>query len=210
MNYEKLYNHLIERAKGRINVGYTESHHIVPRCLGGTDDLLNLVDLTAREHYVAHILLAKIHGGTLWHAVNLMGRLKKYSNRQYERARIEHSRLLSIQNKRTKSRPKEKRHYKCANCMSGLIYEEFCHHNPKPHYYCNPRCRNIFVAQHRNKPVGNRKTKADRRTSWNKGLKNPNAAENGRKGSAKLSAKAKGRKRLYKDDGTRTWQYPEE
>jgi hypothetical protein len=39
---------------------YTEQHHIVPRSFGGSDDISNLVKLTAREHYVAHLLLWKI------------------------------------------------------------------------------------------------------------------------------------------------------
>lgn len=34
-------------------------HHIVPRCIGGTDDESNLISLTYREHYIAHALLAK-------------------------------------------------------------------------------------------------------------------------------------------------------
>jgi hypothetical protein len=41
-----------------------------------------------------------------------------------------------------------------------------------------------------------------------KGKPNPQAADNARKGAAKLSAIAKGRTRLYKEDGTWTWQYP--
>lgn len=47
------------------------------------------------------------------------------------------------------------------------------------------------------------------RSSWNKGLENPHAANNARKGAKKMSEKAKGRKRLYKEDGSWTWQYPE-
>jgi hypothetical protein len=33
-------------------------HHIVPKCLKGTDDPSNLTKLTYREHYLAHCLLA--------------------------------------------------------------------------------------------------------------------------------------------------------
>ena len=40
---------------------YCEEHHIVPRSLGGYDTKENLVLLTAREHFVAHLLLAKIY-----------------------------------------------------------------------------------------------------------------------------------------------------
>jgi hypothetical protein len=61
MNYKKIYDSLIERGKNRILVEYGEKHHIVPRCLGGTDDKTNLVKLTPEEHYVAHQLLVKIY-----------------------------------------------------------------------------------------------------------------------------------------------------
>ena len=40
---------------------FGEVHHIIPRCLGGTDDKINLVKLTPEEHYVAHQLLVKIY-----------------------------------------------------------------------------------------------------------------------------------------------------
>ena len=61
MNYEAIYNSLIERGRYRKLAGYTESHHIVPRCMGGKDDRDNLVDLSPEEHYLAHQLLIKIH-----------------------------------------------------------------------------------------------------------------------------------------------------
>jgi DNA-directed RNA polymerase subunit RPC12/RpoP len=206
MNYVTHYTSLIERAKLRKLDCYKESHHIVPKSLGGTNDPSNLVDLTAREHYIAHILLAKIHGGTLWHAVNLMGRLKKYSNRCYEKARIEHSKLLSEQNRRTKTKPKENRHYKCSNCGTDLVYNEFCHHPSKEHYYCNATCRNQYIAKVRPSQIG--RTHNRTAQAWNKGLPNPTSANNARKGAAKLSDKVKGRTRLYREDGSWTWQYP--
>lgn len=34
-----------------------ETHHMVPRCMGGSDDPDNLVELTLREHYLAHWML---------------------------------------------------------------------------------------------------------------------------------------------------------
>jgi hypothetical protein len=61
MNYEKHYSLLIERARVRQFDGYTEKHHVVPKCMGGTDDASNLVSLTPEEHYVAHQLLVKMH-----------------------------------------------------------------------------------------------------------------------------------------------------
>ena len=61
MNYQEHYDRLISRARGRKLDCYTESHHIIPRCMNGTDDKNNLVELTAREHFIAHILLVKIY-----------------------------------------------------------------------------------------------------------------------------------------------------
>jgi hypothetical protein len=63
MNYSLHYNKLIARARNRIIDEFTESHHIIPRCMGGTDDLSNIVDLTPEEHYLAHQLLVKIYPG---------------------------------------------------------------------------------------------------------------------------------------------------
>ena len=61
MNYTGHYNRLIERSQTRVLSGYKENHHIIPKCLGGTDIASNLVELTAEEHFVAHQLLVKIH-----------------------------------------------------------------------------------------------------------------------------------------------------
>ena len=61
MDYQHHYDVLIVRSCGRILENYTERHHIVPRCMGGTDDSINLVDLTPEEHFLAHQLLVKIH-----------------------------------------------------------------------------------------------------------------------------------------------------
>jgi len=73
MDYIKHYTLLIQRARGRSLSGYYEVHHIIPKCLGGTDEKSNLVDLTPEEHFLAHILLAKIHNHPkLWTAVHMM------------------------------------------------------------------------------------------------------------------------------------------
>lgn len=61
MNYQNIYDSLIQRAKNRSLVGYSETHHIIPRCMGGKDDKYNLVELTPEEHYLAHQLLVKIY-----------------------------------------------------------------------------------------------------------------------------------------------------
>lgn len=65
MQYQKIYTNIVERAKSRQLEGYCEKHHIIPRCLGGTDDKDNLVKLTYREHFLCHKLLCKIYPGNL-------------------------------------------------------------------------------------------------------------------------------------------------
>jgi hypothetical protein len=83
MNYSNHYNLLIERAKTRVLDGYSEQHHVIPRCIGGSDDADNLVRLTAEEHFVAHQLLAKIHPNSigLIFAVLTMG--ARINNKKY-------------------------------------------------------------------------------------------------------------------------------
>ena len=85
--YEKWYANIIGNAKNRKLTGYKETHHIVPRSLGGSDDADNLVDLTAREHFVCHWLLVRIHIGPAQHkmvyALNGMKRNGK-DNQRYE------------------------------------------------------------------------------------------------------------------------------
>lgn len=61
--YTTWYNLLINNAKNRKIDGYTEKHHIIPSSLGGTNDDDNLVKLTAREHFICHLLLTKMTTG---------------------------------------------------------------------------------------------------------------------------------------------------
>jgi hypothetical protein len=61
--YTRIYFLIIERAKLRTIDSYTESHHIIPKSLGGTDSASNLVNLTSKEHFIAHRLLTKMTEG---------------------------------------------------------------------------------------------------------------------------------------------------
>lgn len=74
MNYKKIYQDIINRAKNRPDPPLFEKHHIIPRCLGGLDNPENLVKLTPEEHYVAHQLLVKIYPGndSLIYAARMM------------------------------------------------------------------------------------------------------------------------------------------
>jgi hypothetical protein len=61
MNYFCHYDALIARARLRMLDCYVEEHHVIPKCMGGTNDISNLVKLTPEEHFVAHQLLAKMY-----------------------------------------------------------------------------------------------------------------------------------------------------
>ena len=61
MEYLKIYNKIIERAKFRNLSGYAEKHHIIPKCLGGSNKRDNIVSLTPKEHYICHKLLCEIY-----------------------------------------------------------------------------------------------------------------------------------------------------
>jgi len=50
---------LSSRENKRDKNTYQEKHHIIPKTLGGTNDVNNLIYLYAQEHYYAHKLLAK-------------------------------------------------------------------------------------------------------------------------------------------------------
>ena len=57
--YEEFIQNILD-TRGRFNCGdeYHERHHIVPKCMGGSNDEENLIDLFANEHFIAHKLLA--------------------------------------------------------------------------------------------------------------------------------------------------------
>lgn len=62
MNYKRIYTEIINNAKNRPRPNcYCENHHIIPKSHGGSDDKDNIVALTAREHFIAHWLLMKMH-----------------------------------------------------------------------------------------------------------------------------------------------------
>ena len=105
--YKQWYANITERAKNRILETYTESHHIVPRSLGGGDEPNNLVNLTAREHFVCHWLLVKMTTGQEHHkmlnALRMMRAEKqgqhryntKITARVYESIKQEYAKLQS-------------------------------------------------------------------------------------------------------------------
>jgi hypothetical protein len=85
MNYKEIYETLCKRGQTRVLDVYTEKHHIVPRCLGGSDNKNNITILTPREHYLAHYMLTKIYTENykLLHAFSMMAVINRKQSRTY-------------------------------------------------------------------------------------------------------------------------------
>lgn len=107
MDYEKIYRNIIDKRKRDIPVGYSEMHHIIPRSLGGSDAAENLVRLTAREHFICHMLLVRMYtrGSQEWikmvHAAMMMfthssNQQRYITSREYNSLRVDFSKVMSI------------------------------------------------------------------------------------------------------------------
>lgn len=106
--YYHWYYSIIENAAGRQIVGYTEKHHIIPRSFGGSDDSDNIVRLTAREHFICHLLLCKMTSGKYNVKMNFAIYLMRTPNskrseiynqltsKQYETIKINFSKSVSV------------------------------------------------------------------------------------------------------------------
>lgn len=127
MNYQKIYQTLIQTRKTRIleDTIYTETHHILPRCLGGTDDIDNLINLTPEEHVIAHLLLVKIHPNNpkLIYAANMMtNRIK--NNKEYgwvKRAFVDAEKRSKIGIKRSKESIEKQRNTILEKYKNGYV-----------------------------------------------------------------------------------------
>lgn len=106
MNYAKIYDQLVEKCKPRgldkSSVDYyTEIHHIVPRCMGGSDLPENLVMFTGREHFLSHMLLWKAYPEelSLMRAAFMMSSRysMKISSRVYADLREQYAEAVRVQ-----------------------------------------------------------------------------------------------------------------
>lgn len=106
MTYQEFIDNILN-TRGRFACGdeYHERHHIVPRCMGGTNDEDNLIDLFAREHFEVHRLLAleNPENDSLVYAWWMMAHTNNANQRdyeitaeEYEEARIKFSYFHSV------------------------------------------------------------------------------------------------------------------
>jgi hypothetical protein len=119
--YSQLYYNIVNRAKSRATtrkqakdiVGYVEKHHIIPKVLGGNNDIDNLVFLTAREHFICHLLLTKMVNGKAKYQMDKAVHLMTVSTTKHQRHRCSSRMFETVKrnaaiahSKLTKGKPK--------------------------------------------------------------------------------------------------------
>jgi hypothetical protein len=129
--YTKYYFSIIQTASSQSRkkgTEYFESHHIIPRSLGGTNTKSNLVLLTGREHFICHVLLPKMFDinsngyNKMLHAIMLFKGSNKYqiryiNSRMYETLKTAYS---AIRSKARKDQPlSEEQKQKISDTMKG-------------------------------------------------------------------------------------------
>ena len=155
MNYELIYNLLVRRGKSREESKSYEKHHIIPRCMGGTDDRDNLCQLTPREHFVAHQLLTKMYpdNNDLAYAVLMMttGHDGRVNNRLFEWHRLNLRRprdpaLVKKTADKTRGVPKTRKAVN-ANAVAQLKSNESRRAKLKEYVKTDDHKKNIQAAQ---------------------------------------------------------------
>jgi hypothetical protein len=208
MNQQKLYDSIIQNAKNlnrtklsknNTNYVYYENHHIIPKCLKGTNEKENLVLLTAKEHFVCHKLLTYIYKNNreIAHAFQYMTFSKRYGNivsgRDYTYARellnvipmsIKHKEKISNAHKGKKVSEETKLKIS-ESCKGRIVWNK------------GIKCSEENKENNRQKHLGKKhsqetKEKMKGRKAWNKGLSQTQEVKN------KISESLKGRKSCNK------------
>jgi hypothetical protein len=129
--YSTWYYNIINKSKNRLLTGYKEKHHIIPKCLGGSNNEDNLVRLTAKEHFIVHMLLCKFTKGeakrSMFFALNCMITLNnrgmrtiKYSSRTFEKVRKQCAKYLKGNKFNVGRIPSKETRLKISQATKGL------------------------------------------------------------------------------------------
>lgn len=119
--HRKIIQTAINRNYKKIKRDGYERHHILPKSLGGNNTSENLVVLTAKEHYIVHLLLVRIINITEYRNKMIFaffnmrasnGLYKRYSNsRSYLEYKLEWQKLQSINRKKVLSDPEKRKEF---------------------------------------------------------------------------------------------------
>lgn len=129
MNYRKIYDSLVAKARWRETTGIVERHHILPRCLGGGNEASNIVRLYPREHYLAHVLLTKIYPdvhGLKLAVIMMSGRCAFTTSRVYATIRKD---AMAERSRRLKGKPRPTQHME-------KMWETVRSGRPRPKSHC--------------------------------------------------------------------------
>ena len=130
--YTRWYYSIISNAQSQgrkklkptnINYIYYENHHIIPKCFGGDNNKDNLVLLTAKEHFIVHILLPKMcisirHQQQMINALHQMNRkCPNHENHYFNSNLYEHYKKKIVCT--SEKREKHKNKVSCRDIRTG-------------------------------------------------------------------------------------------
>lgn len=112
--YTRWYQTIINEAQNQKRIrqtdDYYESHHIIPKCMGGTEEVL----LTAKEHFICHLLLCRMLEGSDKHkminALIKMAYSKSNGQKRYTARSFSLVRKLIAEKNREMFKGKPKKH----------------------------------------------------------------------------------------------------
>jgi hypothetical protein len=126
MNYKKIYEEIIIKHGSKTKLDcYCEYHHIIPRCIGGSDDKDNMIYVKGRVHVLLHWILCKIYptDRKILQAFHAMTMINGHNNRTLNTNIIESARKYNAQSKRGVPRSEETKQ-KISDSMTGKTRSE--------------------------------------------------------------------------------------
>ena len=175
MTYKDFIQNILD-GRGRFNCGeeYHERHHIIPKCLGGSNDKENLIDLYAREHFIAHQLLAKENPQELKlvQAYNIMAFTHTDKQNRYETTPEEYEEIRKMMSNIMKEKYKDPTNHPCYGTHLSEERKEFISKINKGNKYCVGR----VLSEETKKKIGdaNRNPSAETRAKMSQSQKNRN------------------------------------
>lgn len=154
MTYKDFIQNILN-TRGRFNCGdeYCERHHIQPKCLGGNDNKENLINLYAKEHFIAHQLLARENPNEikLIQAYNIMAFTRNKNQIRYELSPEEYEEARKMISKAMSEKYKDPSQHPCYGTHISEKRKEIISKANKGNKYCVGR----VLSQETKNKIGN-------------------------------------------------------
>jgi hypothetical protein len=187
--YTTWYYLIITYAQQNVNrEGYSEKHHIIPKSLGGSNDPSNIVKLSAREHYICHLLLIRMTEGTSKNKMRYAAWMMVKNNPHQSRIRLTSKRFQTLKEQMIKANkerpgpnlgiimPAETRQ-KLSIALKGRKQPSRTpEHNAKLGRYVRTDEHKIAISQSRKSQIGLQKRSQETKlkmSAWQKGIPKP-------------------------------------